>query len=793
MIFFTSSIRRISALVFLMLANAFFLNAQKITFTAKPRNVVEGDTVSLRWNVSNAKRLKNVAISTNSKTIDVADSLPARGIIRIVPNKSATYRLIAQTKHKTTRKTVRVNVNKSGVKYFILPDTVVESSPVMAEWFVHSAVGVTLNNTTDTLPSIGQFSFIADSTKDIVLYAWNRNGVAVTATRRLVVKELEYLTGDSVICAGQEARIEWAFRKAKQIQSDNLTTPISLAGSRNVKPDKLTVYKMKVEYTDGTVKSYQHPVTVFPAGYFSIQCPPQARRNETVEIRWDFKGQDSVFFYPKFRKVPAQGKASIQVEDDTIIRFRFGYKGQLYNVSRKISVVEREFVQGVKPLSEVVQKDKFSFEIFGVDRSHYPDSIKLYVMVVDQKGNYIRDITSSGGTRKYFRQLIENVENTPYPVNNFKVREITKNTDKYDISFVLDYSGSMSSDIKSLERSVKKVIDTKFPNDRYSFTRFDHRIVNLSGLTDNKNDLTKLVTMKGIDTMGGSTALYAGSWEGLVNLNGSENKKMTIVFSDGYENSSYLYYGIKGCTARDVVTQARTNDIRMNFISFRGGTNFRLLDFMGWVTDGNHYNIRNSKHIEKVLDEIIRVSHYYYEITYTPKNADGIREVDLVYFNNQEEDKANRKLLIGEVYDIESVEASGDEVFPVKNITDTIKKLTNMVPISPPQVVALFDFDKDDVRPEYDKNVELYAQMLKRNPNCKAILAGHSDLKGSTRYCLKISEKRANSVKNMLIKKGISASRIRVMGFGKSSPVWPEEKQEFMARENRRVEIIIVK
>ena len=214
---------------------------------------------------------------------------------------------------------------------------------------------------------------------------------------------------------------------------------------------------------------------------------------------------------------------------------------------------------------------------------------------------------------------------------------------------------------------------------------------------------------------------------------------------------------------------------------------------MGWVTDGNHYNIRNSKHIEKVLDEIIRVSHYYYEITYVPKKSDGIRNVELVYFNNQYDDKTSRRILIGNEFDIESVEESGEEVFPVRNVKDTIKKLTNLDPISPPQVVALFDFDKDNVRPEYEKNVDLYVQMLGRNPKCKVILAGHSDLKGSPRYCQKISERRANAIKNILIRKGVAPNRVRVIGFGKSQPVWPEEKEEYMARENRRVEIIIVK
>ncbi|MBE9520042.1 MAG: OmpA family protein, partial [Proteobacteria bacterium] len=70
-----------------------------------------------------------------------------------------------------------------------------------------------------------------------------------------------------------------------------------------------------------------------------------------------------------------------------------------------------------------------------------------------------------------------------------------------------------------------------------------------------------------------------------------------------------------------------------------------------------------------------------------------------------------------------------------------------------------FDFDKDDVRPEYNPQIEEVANFLKAYPDKDVSLEGHTDSEGSDAYNDELSKRRAESVKNVLIETfGIDAA-----------------------------------
>ncbi|MSQ89064.1 MAG: OmpA family protein [Betaproteobacteria bacterium] len=74
-------------------------------------------------------------------------------------------------------------------------------------------------------------------------------------------------------------------------------------------------------------------------------------------------------------------------------------------------------------------------------------------------------------------------------------------------------------------------------------------------------------------------------------------------------------------------------------------------------------------------------------------------------------------------------------------------------------------------------------------------VSAHTDRLGSPQYNQKLSERRANAVKNYLVKKGVDASKIETYGFGKTLPVksCPDDKNRkallTCLEPNRRVEI----
>jgi OOP family OmpA-OmpF porin len=98
-----------------------------------------------------------------------------------------------------------------------------------------------------------------------------------------------------------------------------------------------------------------------------------------------------------------------------------------------------------------------------------------------------------------------------------------------------------------------------------------------------------------------------------------------------------------------------------------------------------------------------------------------------------------------------------------------------------------FDYDKDDVRTEYNPQIEEVANFLKAYPVKDVSLEGHTDSEGSDAYNDDLSKRRAESVKNVLVDAfGIDAARISTEGYGESRPIATNETVEGR-QQNRRV------
>ena len=110
----------------------------------------------------------------------------------------------------------------------------------------------------------------------------------------------------------------------------------------------------------------------------------------------------------------------------------------------------------------------------------------------------------------------------------------------------------------------------------------------------------------------------------------------------------------------------------------------------------------------------------------------------------------------------------------------------------------LFDFNKAIIKDMYKPDLDtVVSYLVKTNPRDKIEVAGHTDSKGSDAYNMALSKRRANVVSVYFVNNGVGKKRMKVVGYGESMPVAPNENKDGSDNPegramNRRTEIVIM-
>ena len=104
-----------------------------------------------------------------------------------------------------------------------------------------------------------------------------------------------------------------------------------------------------------------------------------------------------------------------------------------------------------------------------------------------------------------------------------------------------------------------------------------------------------------------------------------------------------------------------------------------------------------------------------------------------------------------------------------------------------------FDFDKSSIQgSEAARRLDKVADFMKRHPDVKVLITGHTDSKGSDEYNMALSERRVKTAVDYLVEKGVERNRMTTKGYGERRPIDTNETDEGR-QHNRRVEFTIVK
>jgi outer membrane protein OmpA-like peptidoglycan-associated protein len=103
-------------------------------------------------------------------------------------------------------------------------------------------------------------------------------------------------------------------------------------------------------------------------------------------------------------------------------------------------------------------------------------------------------------------------------------------------------------------------------------------------------------------------------------------------------------------------------------------------------------------------------------------------------------------------------------------------------------MMLFFDWAKPDIRSDDQAVLDRAAEAWRASPGSGLTLSGHTDRSGSSAFNIRASRKRAEMVRDELVKRGVPAGAISVVAYGEDRPLVPTE-DGVREVQNRRVEI----
>ena len=101
--------------------------------------------------------------------------------------------------------------------------------------------------------------------------------------------------------------------------------------------------------------------------------------------------------------------------------------------------------------------------------------------------------------------------------------------------------------------------------------------------------------------------------------------------------------------------------------------------------------------------------------------------------------------------------------------------------------IVYFDFDRSDIKPEFEAAISTNAEKLMANPGQSVVIEGHADERGTNEYNLALGERRAQAVRDALIAAGVSDSQLTTVSYGEEKPVAMGSDEESWAQNRRGV------
>jgi peptidoglycan-associated lipoprotein len=100
---------------------------------------------------------------------------------------------------------------------------------------------------------------------------------------------------------------------------------------------------------------------------------------------------------------------------------------------------------------------------------------------------------------------------------------------------------------------------------------------------------------------------------------------------------------------------------------------------------------------------------------------------------------------------------------------------------------VFFEYDSAELRPDARSTLDGLASQIQKQPQCRFVIEGHCDERGTREYNLALGEKRASVVVNYLAALGVDPARLQTVSYGKERPAVIGTGEEVWAQNRRAV------
>lgn len=407
---------------------------------------------------------------------------------------------------------------------------------------------------------------------------------------------------------------------------------------------------------------------------------------------------------------------------------------------------------------------KLMVDVWKLEHYSYPDSIRMFVRVLDSTGNVVTHMAApykKAGAPNYFTRLEEHLGTGRFKkeavVEKFTVREFSEQDSIPTwIALGLDYSGSMKPVKDAVEAGTEMFVRMKRACDLISITGFHKEAKVIVPLERDSGTILRNYRDYSKRTQGLFSASMDGIMKTLHTLDSVplSEPKVAIVFADGDENSSTS-------KVQDIIEFGVKNNISVYCIGF-GYANDETLEALSLYTGGKYYRAYKKSDLQQIFVDIYRSLRNYYLVHYVPPKYNGLHVVDVTI------DVPGRDTLVARGrYD--------------KNPMDTNFSTTEFTR------AILFAYNSSTIETSSYLILDEIADAMVSNPRIVLEVQGHTDNIGDEEFNMKLSTARAQAVRDALITRGAKADALRTRAFGFSMPVFPNDTEENRARNRRTV------